>query len=101
MSFEKIDVAILLVCKTYKTQFTVKCVKVSVTVSMNSLKNNRMASVIILAIVSFLICEKVINAMSERIKFLLSLKHLSLFFFISSKEGSRRFAREVKRGEVV
>jgi hypothetical protein len=60
-----------------------------------------MASVVILAIVSFLICEKVVSAMSERIKFLLSLKHLSLFFLISLREGGRRSAREVEKSEVV
>jgi excinuclease UvrABC ATPase subunit len=60
-----------------------------------------MASVVILAIALFLIYEKVVNAMSERMKFLLSLKHLSLFFLIFSREGGRRSAGEVKRGKVV
>jgi hypothetical protein len=64
MSFEEIDVVILLVCKTYETQLAVKCAKVSVVMSMNSLKNNGIASVVILVIALFLICKKVINAMS-------------------------------------
>jgi hypothetical protein len=85
MSFEEMSVVILLVCKTYEVQLAVKCAKVSVAVSMNFLKNNEITSVVILAIALFLICEKMVNAMSECIKFLPSLKHLSLFFFISSK----------------
>jgi hypothetical protein len=54
-----------------------------------------------LAIVSFLICKNMISAMSEQIKFLLSLKHLSLFFLISSREEGNKSTREVERGDVV
>jgi hypothetical protein len=68
---------------------------------MNSLKNWRMASVVILSIVLFLICENVVNVISECMKFLLSLKHLFLFFLISSREKGNRSAREVERGKVV
>jgi hypothetical protein len=48
-----------------------------------------MASVVILVIVLFLICEKVVSAMSEHMKFLMSLKHLFLFFLIFSRERGR------------
>jgi hypothetical protein len=56
---------------------------------------------VILAIVSFFICENVVSVMIERIKFLSSLKHLSLFFLISSKERGSRSAGAVERGKVV
>jgi hypothetical protein len=56
---------------------------------------------VILTIVSFFICENLVNAMSEYIKFLLSLKHLFLFFLISFREEGIRSARAVKRREVV
>jgi hypothetical protein len=52
-----------------------------------------MALVVILTIVSFLICENVVNAISERMKFLPSLKYLSLFFLIFSREKGNRFVR--------
>jgi hypothetical protein len=79
----------------------VKCARVSVVVRMNSLKNWGMVSVVILAIALFLICENVVSTISECMKFLLSLKHLSLFFLISSKEKGNRLVGEVERREVV
>jgi hypothetical protein len=101
MSLDEMDVATLFACMIYETQLTIKCVNVSVAIRMNSLKNCRMTFVVILAIVLFLICENVVSTISECMKFLLSLKHLSLFFLISSKERGRRSAREVEREKVV
>jgi hypothetical protein len=75
-------VVILFACKTYEVQLAVKCARVSVVVRINSLKNWRMVFMVILAIALFLICENVVSTMSDRLKFLLSLKHLSLFFLI-------------------
>jgi hypothetical protein len=60
-----------------------------------------MALVVILAIVLFLIWEKVVRAISDLMKFLPSVKHLSLFFLISSKKGGSRSAGEVESGKVV
>jgi hypothetical protein len=53
MSLDEIVVATLLTCKIYKAQLAVKCAKVFVVVRMKSLKNWRMASVVILAIALF------------------------------------------------
>jgi hypothetical protein len=52
--------------------------------------------VVMLAIVLFLICENVVSAMSNLMKFL-----LSLFFLISSKEKGNRSAGEVESGKIV
>jgi hypothetical protein len=60
-----------------------------------------MASVMILAIALFLIWEKVVRAISDRMKFLPSTKHLSLFFLISSRERGNKSAGEVESGKVV
>jgi hypothetical protein len=60
-----------------------------------------MVFVVILAIALFLIYENVVSVISECMKFLLSMKHLSLFFLISSKERGNRSVGEVERGEVV
>jgi hypothetical protein len=68
---------------------------------MNSLKKEEIAFVVILAIVPFFICEKVVKAIKDLIKFLSSLKHLSLFFLSSFKDGESKSAGEVERGEVV
>jgi hypothetical protein len=79
----------------------VKCARVSVAMRMKSLKNCRMALVVILAMAPFLIWEKVVRAISDWIKFLPSTKHLSLFFFISSREGGSKSTGEVESREVV
>jgi hypothetical protein len=79
----------------------VKWARVSVTVRIKSLKNCGIPFVVILAIVPFFICEKVVRAIRDLIKFLPSLKHLSLFFLISLRKGGRRSAEEVERGDVV
>jgi hypothetical protein len=79
----------------------VKWARVLVAVRMKSLKNCGIPFVVILAIVPFFICEKVVRAIRDLMKFLPSLKHLSLFFLIFSREGSRRLAGEVERGDVV
>jgi hypothetical protein len=42
-----------------------------------------------------------VSAISDCIKFLSSLKHLSLFFLSSSKEDESRSAGAVERGKVV
>jgi hypothetical protein len=68
---------------------------------MKSLKNCGIPLVVILAIALFLICEKVVRAIRDQIKFLPSLKHLSLFFLISLRKRGNRSAGEVERGDVV
>jgi hypothetical protein len=78
-----------------------KCTRVSVVVRMNSLKNCRIASVVILTIVLFFIYENVVNVISKCMKFLPSLKHLSLFFLISFREEGNRFTGTVKREKIV
>jgi hypothetical protein len=79
----------------------VKCARVSVVMRMKSLKNCEMVSIVILAMALFLIWEKVVRAISDQIKFLPSMKHLSLFFFISSRKGGSKSAGEVESGEVM
>jgi hypothetical protein len=60
-----------------------------------------MVSIVIFAIVLFLICENMVSAISKPMKFLLSLKHLSLFFLISSKEKSTRSVGKLERRKIV
>jgi hypothetical protein len=79
----------------------VKYTKVSVMVRMKSLKNCGITSVVMLAIAPFLICKKVAKAISKQIKFLPSLKHLSLFFLIFSRERGNKSVGKVERGDVV
>jgi hypothetical protein len=55
MSLDEINMVILLACITYEVQLAVKCARVSVAVRMKSLKNWRIASVVILAITPFFI----------------------------------------------
>jgi uncharacterized membrane protein len=78
-----------------------KCANVSVAVRINSLKNYGIALVVMFAIALFLICENIISATSEHMKFFLFLKYLSLFFLIFSREKGNRSARKVERREVV
>jgi hypothetical protein len=79
----------------------VKCVNVSVAVRITSLKNCGIALVVMLAMVPFLICENVVSAISKCMKFLLSLKYLSLFFLISSREKGNRSTGKVERRKIV